>query len=296
MHRGFAAWLTEHPWRPLIAVAFCGALSQLMLPFTVLACAIPVLTVLRFDARLGAIAAAIGAATASAIVSALAPTVPVGTFPAIALSFFAPLALALVLKRTGSLNLCFQLAVLATGVLLVIVHVALADPVGAWKPLLTQFLDAMQATQLTPAERDAWVTALARSMWGLLGAFALATVFGALLLGRWWESLLRPEPGTFGAEYRMLRLGIALGLVTTVLFVLAVTLDVPLIGSLAWVGFMALTFQGLAAAHRRRLNRGWLAAIYVLLIVPLSNLITMFVLASWGFADNWARPRRPASL
>ena len=45
-----------------------------------------------------------------------------------------------------------------------------------------------------------------------------------------------------------------------------------------------------------RLNRGWLAAIYLLLIVPLSSMLTMFVLASWGFADNWLRPRRPASL
>jgi hypothetical protein len=25
-------------------------------------------------------------------------------------------------------------------------------------------------------------------------------------------------------------------------------------------------------------------------------MLTMFVLAIWGFADNWLRPRRPASL
>ena len=42
------------------------------------------------------------------------------------------------------------------------------------------------------------------------------------------------------------------------------------------MAFAALAFQGLAAAHRSqaggRLNRGWLAAIYVLLIVPLSMI------------------------
>jgi hypothetical protein len=58
---------------------------------------------------------------------------------------------------------------------------------------------------------------------------------------------------------------------------------------------VALAFQGLAAAHRSkaggRLNKGWLAAIYVLLIVPLSMSFTVFVLAIWGFADNWLRPR-----
>jgi len=71
-------------------------------------------------------------------------------------------------------------------------------------------------------------------------------------------------------------------------------------GWLATVALMALTFQGLAAAHRSRaggrLKLGWLAAIYLLLIVPLSRVVTMFVLASWGFIDNWFRPRRPASL
>ena len=29
----------------------------------------------------------------------------------------------------------------------------------------------------------------------------------------------------------------------------------------------------------------------MLLIVPLSMMLTMFVLAIWGFADNWLRPR-----
>jgi hypothetical protein len=49
------------------------------------------------------------------------------------------------------------------------------------------------------------------------------------------------------------------------------------------VAFVGLAFQGLAAAHRSKargsMNRGWLAAIYVLLIVPLSTSITVVVLA-----------------
>jgi hypothetical protein len=135
-------------------------------------------------------------------------------------------------------------------------------------------------------------------MWGALGAFTLAMVFGVLLLGRWWDSLLRPERGAFGAEYQQLRLGVALGIVVTVLFVLAMTTDRVLVSWLSWVALMALTFQGLAAAHRSRaggrLKLAWLAAIYVLLIVPLSSVLTMFVLASWGFAHNWLRPRQAA--
>jgi hypothetical protein len=300
MHRAIAAWLTEHPWRPVVAIAFCGALSQMMLPFTVIACAIPVLTVLRFDAKLGFAVAAVGAGAACGIVYSLAPTVMPGTYPGIALTFLSPAALAVLLKRTRSLNLCFQVAVLVAGLLLVVVHEALPDPIGVWKAPLTQLLDSMQAPGLTQADREAIVTAFAPPMWGALGAIALATVFGVLLLGRWWESLLLPQAGAFGTEYRRLRLGIALGVVVTVLFVLAMATDVVLISWLTSVAFMALTFQGLAAAHRSRaggkLKVGWLAAIYLLLIVPLSNVLTMFVLASWGFVDNWLRPRQAARL
>jgi hypothetical protein len=300
MHRAIAAWLTEHPWRPIVAIAFCGALAQMLLPFTLLACAIPVLTVLRFDAKLGLAAAAVGAGVQCGIVFSLAPTVMAGTYPGILLAFFSPLALAVLLKRTGSLNLCFQVAVLTVAVLLAVVDVALTDPIGAWKAPLTQLVDAMQAPELTQADRDAIVAAFAPPMWGALGAIALAMVFGVLLLGRWWESLLGPEAGAFGAEYRRLRLGVALGVAVTVLFVLAMVSDFVLVSWLTSVALMALTFQGLAAAHRSRaggrFKLGWLAAIYLLLVVPVSNIVTMFVLASWGFIDNWLRPSRPASL
>jgi hypothetical protein len=300
MHRAIAAWLTERPWRAAGVIAFCGVLTQLVPPLTVFVCAIPVLSALRFDARNGLIVAAIGTGAATYITYSLASSVMAGTFIGIALTFFGPLALGVLLKRTGSLNLCFQVAVLAIGVLLAIVHAALPDPVGFWKPLLLQMLDSMQQAGIKlEGDRNALVDGWAPAMWGALGGLTLATLFGSMLLGRWWDSLVR-APGAFGAEYRNLRLGVALGVVVTVVFVLAIVTNRPLISALAWVAFVALAFQGLAAAHRMRasgrLNRGWLAAIYLLLIVPLSSMLTMFVLASWGFADNWLRPRRPASL
>ena len=301
MHRAIAAWLTEHRWRVVIASVLCGVLSQLMLPFTVFACAIPVLAVLHFDARLGLIAAAVGTASASWIVFSSVPAIMPAALVAITLLYFGPLVLAMLLKRTGSLNLCFQVSVLSIGVLLTGVYTALPDPGAVWKPLFELLLDATQASAgiKTQAERDALITVLTRSMWGAAGAFALAIVFSTLLLGRWWQSLLR-SPGAFGTEYRQLQLGVTLGVAVTVLFVLSVATDVPLIAALASVAIMALTFQGLAAAHRSRaggrLKLGWLAAIYLLLVVPLSNVFAMFALAIWGFADNWLRPRQAARL
>ena len=300
MHRAIAAWLTERPWRAAGVIAFFAVLAQLVPPLTVFASAVPVLSALRFDARNGLIVAAIGAAAASWLNYSLVPEVMAGTFVGIALTFFGPLGFSLLLKRTGSLNLSFQVAVLSIAVGLAIVHAVLPDPVAFWKPLLAQMLDSMQTAGIKlEGDREALIAGLALAMWGALGALTLATLFGSMLLGRWWETLLR-APGAFGAEYQNLRLGVALGVTVTVVFVLAMALDSPLFSALSWVAFVALAFQGLAAAHRSRaggrLNRGWLAAIYLLLIVPLSMMVTMFVLALWGFADNWLRPRRPASL
>lgn len=295
MHRALAAWMTERPWRAAFASAICGALSpQMLLPFMIFAGAIPVLMSLRFDLRIALAIALTGGACATWVV--LSVTEPnVWIFVAIGCLFLSPLTLAALLKRTGSMNLSFQVAVLGAALAVLAVHLIMSDPVAIWVPLLRRVIESMISAGLhLEGEREAIIQLWARTMWGALAALSLATVLGGLFLGRWWDSLLR-SPGAFGEEYRRLRLGFVLGVLVSILFVLALVSDAPLISSLAWVGFSALAFQGLAAAHRSKargsLNRGWLAAIYVLLIVPLSMSVTVFVLALWGFADNWLRPR-----
>jgi hypothetical protein len=295
MHRAIAAWLTERPWRAAFASALCGALSpQMLLPFVVLAAAIPVLVLLRFDLRIAAGIALTGAAAATWVVLSVSEA-NVWVFIGIAWLFVGPLALAAILKRTGSMNLSFQVAVLIAAAVVTAVHVLLPDPIAVWLPLLKPIVDSMIAAGIhLEGDAETIVQLWARTMWGALAALSLGPVLGAVFLGRWWESLLR-APGAFGEEYRRLRLGVVLGLLVTAVFVLTLVSDAALVSSLAWVGFAALVFQGLAAAHRSKargsLNRGWLAAIYVLLIVPISTSITVFVLALWGFADNWLRPR-----
>jgi hypothetical protein len=265
-----------------------------LLPFMIFAGAIPVLMSLRFDLRIALAIALTGGACATWVV--LSVTEPnVWIFVAIGCLFLSPLALAALLKRTGSMNLSFQVAVLGAALAVLAVHLIMSDPVAIWVPLLRRVIESMISAGLQlEGEREAIIQLWARTMWGALAALSLATILGGLFLGRWWDSLLR-SPGAFGEEYQRLRLGFVLGVLVSILFVLALVSDAPLISSLAWVGFSALAFQGLAAAHRSKargsLNRGWLAAIYVLLIVPLSMSVTVFVLALWGFADNWLRPR-----
>jgi len=295
MHRAIAVWLTGHPWRAAFASAMSGALSpQLPLPFLVIAGAIAVLVALRFDLRYAVGMAFTAGAAACWVVLSVAR--PGGwLFFAIGLLFFGPMLLGWLMRSSGSLNLAFQVTLLSMALLLIVLFAVLPDPVGMWREQIELVWASMAKAGLQiEGDRDVIIAAWSRTMWGALAALALATVFGATLLGRWWQSLL-DTPGSFGAEYRQLRLGRALGIATTVLFIVALLTDSALVASLAWVAFAALAFQGLAAAHRSkavgRLDRGWLVAIYVLLIVLPVTSIVVFMLAIWGFADNWLRPR-----
>lgn len=295
MHRAIAVWLTGHPWRAIFASAISGALSlQMPLPFLIVAGAIAVLVALRFGTRHAiTMAVASAAVVVGIMLSAVAPSLWMAT--AVAVLFFGPVLLGSLLRQSGSLNLVFQVAMLGMAVLLILVFASLADPVGMWRGQIeTVWASMANAGLRIEGDRDLIIAAWSRTMWGALAALALGTVFGAVLLGRWWQSLL-DTPGSFGIEYRQLRLGRALGTATTVLFIVALLTDSALVASLAWVAFAALAFQGLAAAHRSkavgRLDRGWLVAIYVLLIVLPVTSIVVFMLAIWGFADNWLRPR-----
>lgn len=295
MHRAIAVWLTGHPWRAAFASAMSGALSpQMPLPFLVVAGAIAVLVALRFELRHALImAVAAGAAASWVVLSVTQPSVWLAF--GIGLLFFGPLLLGWLLRRTGSLNLVFQVIMLSMALLLMVLFAVLPDPVGMWREQIELVWASMANAGLRiEGDRDLIIAAWSRTMWGALAALSLATAFGSVLLGRWWQSLL-DAPGSFGVEYRQLRLGRALGVATTVLFIVALLSDSALVASLAWVAFAALAFQGLAAAHRSkavgRLGRGWLVAIYVLLIVLPVTSIVVFMLAIWGFADNWLRPR-----
>lgn len=295
MHRAIAVWLTGHPWRAAFASAVSGALSpQMPLPFLVLAGAIAVLVALRFDFRY-AIGMAVAAGTAASWV-VLSVAQPSGWLVlAIGLLYFGPVLLGWLLRRTGSLNLVYQVTLLSLAVLLIVLFASLSDPVGIWREQIELvFTSVTNAGLRIEGDRSLIIAAWSRTMWGALAALSLGTVFGAVLLGRWWQSLL-DTPGSFGVEYQQLRLGLALGIATTVLFIIALLTDSALAASLAWVAFFALAFQGLAAAHRSkavgRLDRNWLVAIYVLLVVLPVTSVVVLMLAIWGFLDNWLRPR-----
>lgn len=276
------------------------AIASVIEPGPLIAGAIPVLMALTNGARWGLQTALAGAVTVGAVVIGYDPSSSTIVLLQIALTYFVPFGLALIVGRTGSLRLPFQLAVLVAGLSVVAVHVILDDAPARWQQLSGEIVRGW-VTRLHQmgfaTNEEAFSVLVAGTNWGTLAIGCLLPVMGYLFLGCWWQSLAQ-APGAFGKEFQQLRLGNVLGgltvLVVAAAFLLYVfSISVPLISALMLVAIAALMIQGLAAAHRLRarrgFGRGWLIATYLLLLVPITSPLVMLLLAGWGVADNWRR-------
>lgn len=296
MHKKLAAWLSAHPWAAALMAAIFGALSpQGMSPFAVAAGAVPVLMSSRLSVERGFNAAIGGTVAVIALLMAAGETWLIAAVNAVGL-YWAPFGLALLLRRTGSLNLCFQITVLSAGLAVGLVYAVLDDALGHWQALLDEAVTVMADAGVIE-DRQAVMESLAASNWGTYVTLWLTTILGAVFLGRWWHSQL-DAPGEFGREYRQLRLGKALGAIALAIVIGAMAFkrlefSWPVVDAWMWIAVTALAFQGLAAAHRLKaagsIGRGGLTAVYVLLIVPISTMLMVVLLAGWGLADNWRR-------
>jgi hypothetical protein len=199
-----------------------------------------------------------------------------------------PLALAWVLRRTGSLSLCLQLATLAGIGLLAVLHAALGDPTQFWSPVVRQLAQEMQRRGLSLD--DVFLDTLARGLWGWVTVLTLLLGMCAVFLARWWQHL-SAESGSFGTEFRQIRLGRALGTVLAAAIVASFLIEHPFADDLARLLVSAFALVGVAAAHRIRHERGantaWLWALYLLLVFV--SPFALPALAGVGFVDNWLR-------
>lgn len=296
MNRSLAAWLADNPVGAVFVTGLLGLLPLFGLGFAFfLPGAVPALVAMVRGPR-PAIAVAAGASVLlSAAMWLIGRPVPVGLIYS-AWVLAPPLALAVLLARTGSLALCLQVAVLAAAVLLVLLHLSFGDPQTFWAPFVRDVAQEMQRRGLPmDLEKDGLADTLARTLWGWVTVLTMLLAMCALFLARWWQSL-PDRAGRFGAEFQQLRLGVVLGVVAAVVIAASLLLDRPLVDDLGRIFLGALTLVGLAAAHRfkaaGRLNGAWLWAIYVLLVVAAPIMVA--ALAGWGFVDNWLRSQRAA--
>jgi len=204
-----------------------------------------------------------------------------------------PLVLAVVLGRSQSLSLCLQVAVLLGIATIVVLHVSPGDTAAFWQTFRRELEQWMQQQRMpaTP-EFTALLDAFGRRLWGWIVAQGLVFGMCAVFLARKWQTS-QVQAGAFGAEFRTLRLGLALGVAAGLFIGLSMWLDNALIDEIAIVFFAALLLIGLAAAHRFRAQSGlhvvWLWVIYIGLVVVMPLMVA--VLVTWGFVDNWLRSR-----
>jgi len=296
MNRSLAAWLAENPVGAVFVTGLLGLLPLFGLGFAFfLPGAVPALVALMRGPRAGLLVAAGGSMLLAAAMYMIGRPVPVGLIYS-AWVLGPPLALGVLLARTGSLTLCLQMSVLAAGVLLAILHVSLGDPQTFWAPFVRDVAQEMQRRGLAlDLEKDGLADTLARTLWGWVTVLTMLLAMCALFLARWWQSL-PSQAGRFGAEFQHLRLGVALGALAAVSIGASLLVDRPLVDDLSRIFLGALMLVGLAAAHRfkaaGRLNGVWLGAIYVLLVIAAPIMVA--ALAGWGFVDNWLRSQRTA--
>jgi hypothetical protein len=296
MNRSFATWIADSPGPAVLVTGLLGLLPLFGLGFAFfLPGAVPALVTLMRGPRAGLLVAAGATLLLALAMWAAGRPIPVG----LVYSFWVlgpPLALGVLLQRSGSLALCLQVAVLSGAVMVLLLHGTLGDPERFWAPFVRDLAQEMQRRGLPmDLEEDGLVETLARTLWGWVTVLTVLLAMCALFLARWWQT--RPQQaGLFGAEFRQLRLGVALGAVAAVAIVASLLSESALVDDLARLFLGALMIVGLAAAHRfkaaGRMSAGWLWLIYVLLV--LAAPITVAALAGWGFVDNWLRSQRAA--
>lgn len=130
---------------------------------------------------------------------------------------------------------------------------------------------------------------------GVVAATLVVNLTLAVMLARWWQSLLY-YPGGFQREFEALHLPRALALFALLALGGAVLLrggTDQILRDLFFVMLAMFLFQGLAALHRiaaqRGISRGWLLGMYLILLV-LPQLL-LFI-ACLGMADAWLHPPR----
>lgn len=191
--------------------------------------------------------------------------------------------IAWVLRRSSSWPTTLAVAAAVglglSALLLVVAPAYLAQLAEMLRQIVTE------ATQGLPEAREVKAPG-AVAIAGILGLSAAGTAVVCLLLARWWQAQLY-NPGGFRQEFHRLRLPPPL----TVLSV-AAGLALSSAGSswLVWAATagLPLVFAGFALVHgvvgQRKLNTGWLVAMYCLWLISdwaKALLLLLAVVDSW---------------
>lgn len=290
-----ARFIMAGPSQATLVTAAMALLAFIIPPLGWLSAAAVAVVVLQLGPQRGIQLIAL-AAVASMALAWLALGSPMPVFGLILMLWLPAWLAATVLRSTVSLNLTLQ-AITALGMLFVLVlqlgfPQMQAELAGEFSQVIEQLMQ--QQPDDTARENLARALDMVLQMTPaiLAAGMMLSTVIG-LLLGRWWQAVLY-NPGGFTREFNQLRLGRVLAGITTVMLLLAISLDVKLLMLLLIVLLTIYLIQGLAVVQgiidARGLNRAWLFGLYVGLFL-LPHIVAL-PLAVFGLMDAWIDFRR----
>ena len=282
----FAAWLLAKPQNAVLGLAV-----TLLIPWVppqLTSGVILALLVVAQGPRMAVIEALVAAAVM--IVVSLLFGVSVASIVVLATVAWVPvLLLAVLLVTTRSLTLTTQVSVILAVAGLLGFHVAVADPVAFWEPVLVAMGElARQSglelnTELLNAELMTVSTTLA--FWILPTA--------AMLLGYGLYRKLPGETRSYGL-FRDLSFGKVIAVALAIVSLLAFAIDSSVLQGVAAVLFVAFCVQGVALVHwmhaQEMLPLGVVISMYILL--PLLQVLLVTVLAVFGYMDAWFEFRR----
>ena len=283
MVRQLAEWLAGRLHRAALLAAVL-----VVVPLTsALSAAVVAFVTLDRGARDGLIVAGGAAALPTLLILAQGGAWPLA-LGSLAMLFAPALGLAALLRATGSLALCMQVAVIAGVVLVGGMFVLMDDPLGYWQRVVDQWAALLEQTGAGRQWRQS-VDAAVPLMPGIFASSLVLLMLTSLLVGRWLQAA-RTDGLDVGAEFRQLRLGFVLAGAATVAVVVTMLGGGSLLQNILPVLLTGCLLQGIAIVHAVRVHRqwhaGWLVLMYVLLCLPTAPVITL-ALIGLGYVDNW---------
>jgi hypothetical protein len=291
--RAFAEWVSGRAYRSILITALLGLLSPafaLSAPLVIPSASVVILSGLRYGLRESLFVLASAALLLGVSHSAFGAGATIAL--ALVIGLWLPGAgMAELLRRSRSLSLCLQVAVLGIAAL-ALLRFASGDPVAQMQVLLESKRADLEGALQTQVSAEA-MAGLARGLTAVAFGGAVAMLTASLLLGRWWETLIG-APGTFAAEFRGLRMGAVLAIAFAVAVIAQFLTKSAVLDSLVCVLGVGFVFQGLAVLHAvavaQGLSGGWIAALYVALVATAFYAATIIGLVGW--LDTWLDLRR----
>jgi hypothetical protein len=300
MFRGIAEFAVKGRWQTASMAALLSMAAMFLPPLNYLASGVIALTTLRMGPKEG-----VSVLLATLVTFGLLAGLVMGQIwmaGLVLLSVWLPVFLVtLALGYSRSLSLAVLAATGLGGLVIIVMHLLVPDQTVFWTGLIGPVLQGLSEQANWPydsATTENVVTSLAGMMTGFVAAGVSFNALVGVMIGRAWQAQLF-NPGAFGSEFRQLRLGKPLALVTTVLMLLTATTmgtSVPILSDALPMLLLAMSLQGLAIVHAivkaRNMGKAWLVVMYIMLVVLSGQML--IILAGLGVLDQWFNFRQYA--